>query len=64
LRPNVEWWFFRFFKELPVPGVLKKNQNQRTGRFPALQKQQNQRTVGFEYFFKTLKEPSVFNKQL
>jgi len=36
----------------------------KTGQFPLLQKQQKQRTVGFEYFFKTLKEPSVFNKQL
>jgi hypothetical protein len=43
--------FLCFFKELPVPGISKKkNQNQRTGQFLVLQKQQKQRTAGFEYF--------------
>jgi hypothetical protein len=43
---------------------LKKNQNQRTGQFPLLQKNSKNKEPLVLSIFKTLKEPSVFNKQL
>jgi hypothetical protein len=56
--------FLCFFKELPVPGISKKiNQNQRTGQFLVLQNSKSKEPLVLS-IFKTLKEPPVFNKQL
>jgi hypothetical protein len=55
--------FLCFFKELPVPGILKTNQNQRTGQFPYFKNSKSKEPLVLS-IFKTLEEPSVFNKQL
>jgi hypothetical protein len=42
--------FLCFFKELPVPGILKKKSESKNWSVPCTSKQQKQRTAGFEYF--------------